>query len=66
MTTAAVLIARIRSRERLMASIRQRNPETFETNPYFVSLQTAVSAYRSELTQIELAGAEISTLTKSR
>ena len=53
MTTAAILIARIRSRERLMTNIRQRNPETYTDNPYYLSLQSAVRSYRDALTQIE-------------
>ena len=66
MTTAAILIARIRSRERLMASIRERNPQTFDTNPHYLSLQSAVRSYRDALAQIERLGEEVPALIKSR
>ncbi|MBA2453277.1 MAG: hypothetical protein H0V47_08910 [Chloroflexia bacterium] len=57
MSIAAVLIARIRSRERVMANIARRNPDTFRTNQYYSSLNSAVIAYRGELSQLEGAGA---------
>ena len=56
MSTAAVLIARIRSRERVMANIARRNPDTFRSNPYYSSLNAAVFAYRDALSQIEREG----------
>lgn len=56
MSTAAVLIARIRSRERVMANIARRNPDSFRSNPYYSSLNTAVLAYRDALSQIEREG----------
>lgn len=66
MSTATILIARIRSRERLMAAIRQRNPETFGTNPHYLTLQSAVRSYRDALTQIERSGVVPAELTRSR
>ena len=66
MSTAAILIARIRSRERLMGSIRDRNPENFATNPHYLSLQSAVRSYRDALAQIERFGGEVPALTESR
>lgn len=56
MSTAAILVARIRNRERVMANIAERNPETFLTNPYHTMLQSAVVAYRDALTQLERVG----------
>jgi hypothetical protein len=56
MSTAAVLIARIRSRERVMSNIARRNPDAFRSNPYYSSLNSAVIAYRDALSQIEREG----------
>jgi hypothetical protein len=56
MSTAAILIARIRSRERVMANIARRNPDSFRGNPYYGSLNSAVMAYRDALSQIEREG----------
>ena len=56
MSTAAVLIARIRSRERVMANIARRNPDSFRSNPYYSSLNSAVLAYRDALSQVEREG----------
>ena len=56
MSTAAILIARIRNRERVMANIAERNPESFRTNPHYTTLQSAVAAYRDALTQLERVG----------
>lgn len=56
MSTASILIARIRNRERVMANIASRNPETYRSNPYFTSMQAAVIAYRDALHQIERTG----------
>jgi|CXWK01.1.fsa_nt_gi hypothetical protein len=53
MSTAAVLVARIRSRERVMSNIVERNPESYRENPYYTQLQGAVVAYRDALTQLE-------------
>lgn len=53
MSSAAILIARIRSRERVMANIARRNPDTYRLNPYYNSLNSAVIAYRDALSQIE-------------
>lgn len=53
MSTAAILVARIRNRERVMANIMARNPETFRVNPFYLSLQSAVAAYRDTLAQLE-------------
>ena len=66
MSTAAILIARIRSRERLMAAIRQRKPESFGTNPHYLTLQSAVRSYRDALAQIERSGVGSPELTRSR
>lgn len=66
MSTATILIARIRSRERLMAAIRQRNPQTFGENPHYLTLQSAVRSYRDALAQIERAGITSPELTRSR
>jgi hypothetical protein len=56
MSTAAILIARIRNRERVMANIIARNPQSFRDNPFYLSLQSAVVAYRDALTQLERVG----------
>lgn len=56
MSTAAVLVARIRNRERVMVNIAERNPGTYLTNPYYTTLQSAVVAYRDALTQLERVG----------
>jgi hypothetical protein len=56
MSTAAILVARIRNRERIMANIAGRNPETYRDNPHYTALQSAVAAYRDALTQIERVG----------
>lgn len=53
MSTAAVLIARIRNRERVIENIVSRNPETYRENPHYTQLQSAVAAYRDALTQLE-------------
>lgn len=53
MSTAVILVARIRNRERVMANIMARNPETYRVNPFYLSLQSAVAAYRDALTQLE-------------
>lgn len=39
-----------------MASIASRNPETYHNNPYYTSMQSAVTAYRDALKQIERGG----------
>lgn len=56
MSTAAILIARIRSRERVMANIARRNPDSYLSNPYYGSLNSAVIAYRDALAQLEREG----------
>ena len=56
MSTAAVLVARIRNRERVMGNIAARNPESYRENPYYTQLQAAVVAYRDALTQLERVG----------
>ncbi len=56
MSTAAILVARIRNRERVMANIAERNPETYRSNPYYSMLQSAVVAYRDALAQLERVG----------
>ena len=56
MSTAAILIARIRNRERVMANIVGRNPHTYRDNPFYLSLQSAVVAYRDALAQLERVG----------
>lgn len=66
MSTAAILIARIRSRERVMHNIVRRNPESYRTNPYYQALQSAVVAYRDSLTQLERLGVGQSDLVHSR
>ena len=66
MSTAAVLIARIRSRERVMANIARRNPDTFRSNPYYSSLNSAVLAYRDVLGRIERDGINREELALSR
>ncbi|MEZ4520201.1 MAG: hypothetical protein R3A46_00960 [Thermomicrobiales bacterium] len=66
MSTASILIARIRSRERVMANIRHRNPENFGTNPHYLSLKSAVRSYRDALAQIERNGILNPALTGSR
>lgn len=66
MSTATILIARIRSRQRLMAAIRDRNPETFGSNPHYLTLQSAVRSYRDALCQIERGGIGAPELTGSR
>jgi hypothetical protein len=61
---AAVLVARIRNRERVMENIMARNPETYRDNPYYTQLQGAVVAYRDALNQLErvtIGGAEVVT-----
>lgn len=66
MTTASILIAKIRSRQRLMAAIRDRNPQTFGSNPHYLSLQSAVRSYRDALAKIESTSTAVPTLTESR
>ncbi len=66
MTTAAILIARIRSRERVMENIVRRNPETHRSNQYFVALQASVRSYRDALIQLERTGVVGQELTRSR
>jgi hypothetical protein len=66
MTTATILIARIRSRQRLMAAIQERNPQTFGSNPHYLALQSAVRSYRDALAQIERGAATMPALTESR
>ena len=56
MSTAAILVARIRNRERVMTNIAKRNPETYRSNPHYSSLHSAVVAYRDALTQLERVG----------
>lgn len=56
MSMAAVLVARIRNRERIMANIIERNPSSWRTNPHYLSLQAAVAAYRDALVQLERVG----------
>jgi hypothetical protein len=56
MSTAAILVARIRNRERVMGNIAARNPETYRDNPFYQSLQAAVAAYRDALAQLERVG----------
>jgi hypothetical protein len=56
MSTASILVARIRNRERIMANIAARNPETYRDNPFYTSLQSAVVAYRDALNQLERVG----------
>lgn len=53
MSMASIFIARIRNRERVMANIASRNPETYRTNPHYTALQSAVVAYRDALQQLE-------------
>jgi hypothetical protein len=53
MSMAAVLVARIRNRERVMESIKSRSPETYRDNPFYTQLQGAVVAYRDALSQLE-------------
>jgi hypothetical protein len=55
-STASIFVARIRNRERVMANIASRNPESYRSNPYYTSLQSAVIAYRDALAQIERVG----------
>jgi hypothetical protein len=66
MSTAAILIARIRNRERVMQSIVRRNPEAYRTNAYYQTLQSAVVAYRDSLTQLERLSVGMSDLVHSR
>ncbi len=66
MSTAAVLIARIRSREKVMGNIARRNPDTFRHNPYYSSLSSAVTAYRDALSQIEREGVNRQDLVLNR
>jgi hypothetical protein len=66
MTTAAILIARIRSRERVMENIIRRNPDNYATNPHYIALRTAVRSYRDALTQLERTGVPGFELTRSR
>ena len=56
MSTAAILVARIRNRERVMTNIAERNPETYRSNPHYTMLHSAVVAYRDALTQLERVG----------
>src|SRR5690349_10127560 len=68
MSTAAILIARIRNRERVMANIQERNPHTYRDNHFYHSLHTAVVAYRDALHHLERVGvredvAEVATVT---
>ena len=56
MSTAAILVARIRNRERVMTNIAERNPETYRSNPHDTMLHSAVVAYRDALTQLERVG----------
>jgi hypothetical protein len=53
MSMAAVLVARISNRERVMENIMSRNPHTYRDNPYYTQLQGAVVAYRDALNQLE-------------
>jgi hypothetical protein len=55
-STASIFVARIRNRERVMANIASRNPESYRSNPYYTSLQSAVIAYRDALAQLERVG----------
>ena len=57
MSMASIFIARIRNRERVMANIASRNPETYRTKPHYTGLQSAVIADRDALQQIERVGA---------
>ncbi|MFW6074997.1 MAG: hypothetical protein ACOC9Y_05330 [Chloroflexota bacterium] len=66
MSTAAILVARIRSRERVMGNIARRNPESYHTNPHYQSLYAAVTAYRDALNQLERVGSRNSVLASSR
>ena len=66
MSIAAVLIARIRSRERVMANIARRNPDTFRTNQYYGSLNSAVDTYRDALSQLEREGSNRDELVLNR
>lgn len=66
MTMAAVLIARIRSRERVIANIMRRNPDTYASNPHYIALRTAVRSYRDALNQLERASLPGMELTQSR
>lgn len=65
-STAAILVARIRSRERVMENIKHRNPETYRSNPHFQALQSAVVAYRDALNQLERVGVNPAALASSR
>lgn len=56
MSTAAILIARIRNRERVMANIAARNPHSYRDNAHYLTLQSAVAAYRDALAQLERVG----------
>lgn len=49
-----------------MQSIARRNPESYRTNPYYQTLQSAVVAYRDSLTQLERLGVGQSDLVHSR
>jgi len=66
MTMAAVLIARIRSRERVIENIMRRNPHTYTSNPHYIALRTAVRSYRDALNQLERANVAGLELTRSR
>jgi hypothetical protein len=66
MTTAAILIARIRSRERVMENIARRNPDSHHSNPYYVALKASVRSYRDALVQLERSGVVGQELTRSR
>jgi hypothetical protein len=67
MSTAAVLVARIRNRERVMASIQERNPHDYHHNPFYTKLHSAVVAYRDALHHLERVAvredAEVATAT---
>ena len=53
MSTASVLVARIRNRERVMAGIQERNPHDYQQNPFYTKLHSAVVAYRDALHHLE-------------
>lgn len=66
MSLAAVFIARIRGRERVMANIARRNPDTYRTNQYYSSLNTSAVAYRDALAQLERESMNRAELVLSR
>lgn len=66
MSTAAILVARIRSRERVMSNIMSRNPNSYRDNPHYQSLYAAVMAYRDALTQLERISDRETALASSR